>query len=348
MQKITNIRRTKRLILEAIEKLDLDLSGIKVLTEAASGSFAVTPLIAALANAQQVVAVGRDSRFGEFSKVKSHIEYLAREFGVEGQIRFSENIPQAHAAQAELVTNLGFLRPIDRDFVSLLPDNAAISLMWETWEFREDDIDLSACAERGVPVLGTCETDPRLQIFKYVGLLALKLLFEMNIEVFRSRILVVGGGPFGKEICGVLKDVGAIVLHWSPDICWQDVLGFKEFVDSCDALVLAEHHHKHKLLGGEFGLPLEWFRGQEVPLAHICGDFDAELLDHGVTKHPKKKVSPGYMTVTTDYVGLRPIVDLHTAGLKVGSELVCGMRKFGDTDRAIKHALENSPAMDWE
>ena len=44
--------------------MDLDLSGLTVLTEAASGSFISTPLMAAAAGAK-VIAVTKSSQFGK-------------------------------------------------------------------------------------------------------------------------------------------------------------------------------------------------------------------------------------------------------------------------------------------
>ena len=53
------------------------------------------------------------------------------------------------------------------------------------------------------------------------------------------------------------------------------------------------------------------------------------------------------MTVTTDYVGIKPVIDLHTAGLKVGQAMVEGLRRRYSLEQVRKYTLENSPAMDF-
>ena len=53
--------QTVRLIRRAIESVRLDLKGLRVLTEASVGYRRITPVIAALAGADDVYAVGRDS-----------------------------------------------------------------------------------------------------------------------------------------------------------------------------------------------------------------------------------------------------------------------------------------------
>ena len=56
-----NSRRTARLIRETIEQLELDLSGLSVLTEAATGHYAVTAAIAAGAS-ESAKAIDSPSR----------------------------------------------------------------------------------------------------------------------------------------------------------------------------------------------------------------------------------------------------------------------------------------------
>ena len=48
-----NIKRIEKLIGDAIDTYNLDLSGLTVFTEAASGNYVVTPLIAALAGSDR-------------------------------------------------------------------------------------------------------------------------------------------------------------------------------------------------------------------------------------------------------------------------------------------------------
>ena len=51
-----NPLRLVRLMRQAVARCELDLSGAVVLTEAASGAYVVTPVLAALAGAARVVS----------------------------------------------------------------------------------------------------------------------------------------------------------------------------------------------------------------------------------------------------------------------------------------------------
>jgi hypothetical protein len=67
--------------------------------------------------------------------------------------------------------------------------------MWEGWEFRSEDLDLLACQRRGIPVVGTNEAHPALRIFDYLGMVVVKLIYEVEIEVMRSSIGLIASNP---------------------------------------------------------------------------------------------------------------------------------------------------------
>ena len=109
-----NIKRIEKLIADAINTYDLNLSGLTVFTEAASGNYVVTPLIAALAGADQVFAITQDSRYGKAADVQNFTLELAQRWGVGDRIEVvSDKLPSI-LSQVDIVTNLGFVRPIDK------------------------------------------------------------------------------------------------------------------------------------------------------------------------------------------------------------------------------------------
>jgi len=333
--------RVERLVDEAIARFGLDLTGIAVLTEAASGPFVVTPLIAARAGAS-VIAVTRDSRYGEAAEVRAYAEEWAARLGVADSVEVHIGEGVERAGDAALVTNLGFVRPIDAAFVERVQPGAAVSLMCEPWEVRPEDVDVAACRAAGVPVSGTDEQDPRLQTFRFVGMLALKLLLELEVEALLSKVVLVSSEPFATPIGDVLRAAGADVLlvdvTAGSDLHSSDVIAASEHAD---ALVVAEHRDRRTVVGGETGIPLAVLDG--VAVAHIAGAIDDP--QERLYKNPPGAVAPGRMSVTTDALGPRPVVDLHAAGLRVGQALVQGMRELQDASRAESAALNMSPAL---
>lgn len=342
MRALSNPGRVARLIDEAIQALALDLSGLTVLTEIGTGAFVTTPLIAARAGAREVFAVCRDSSYGSLNDVVAHGSRWAAQLEVSSRIVFSGDRPHAFASRSDIVTNLGFVRPIDRKFVAALPPGAAVALMWEPWEFRSADIDAAACREFDVPIIGTRETDPRLRTFDYVGALTGKLLLENDIELLGSRVVLIGSDPFGASALKFLKAAGAqverIVLPADPTANLDHAFG--ALVQGADALVLLEHRDTRELVGTATGIRPQRLARAAVSVVHICGRVDDEAMArHQLAKRPARRVSHGTMTVTTEYLGPKPVINLHGAGLRVAAAAVRVRRQGGSTAEAI-HAAQ--------
>ena len=325
---VFNSQRCQRLANDAIKRFSLDLKGLIVLTEAATNHFSLTPLIAALAGADRVIALGRDSRHGSYIKARDELLDLAYAWGISDRICVTNDRLHDSISQADIVTNLGFVRPLDEGFLSRLKKTVALPLMWETWEFRTQDLDIGACRRLEIPVLGTNEDHPDLGTINYLGAVAVKLLFELQVEVLRSRVVIVGSGKFAATIRSTLLDAGAesaVVVVPSREMgrldCWT----------RADAIIFAEHRLSELLLGVGGWLDPERITAvnPSVAIAHICGNVDeSSLRNVGLRYRPLLLAEFGYMSVTTDFVGPRPVIDLHTAGLRVG-ELLSRLRLKG-------------------
>src|SRR5262245_22111919 len=125
-----NNARLVRLIRAAIDRCELDLNGATVLTEAASGAYVVTPVIAAMAGAEQVYAFTRNSRHGTVEEVTETTMRLAEAAKCEDQINVLTQLTPEHIHAADIVTNSGHVRPIDARFVEQMKSSAVIPLMY--------------------------------------------------------------------------------------------------------------------------------------------------------------------------------------------------------------------------
>lgn len=345
MRQLGNETRVSRLIRRYVDEFRLDMRGMRVLTEAASGPFVVTPLIAACAGAE-VIAVTRDSTYGSADEVTAYTEGWANRLGVSSRISLSKAPPAEYSRWADVVTNLGFVRPLNRAFVERMKPGSVISLMFEPWEYREEDVDLRACADYGIPVLGTDEADARMRIFDYLGYIALKMMLELELEIFKSKVVLIASGPFGSATAAALRRNDIELVHIDPEVAWfpqsEEVVCA---LQDADAIVLSEHR-KHVCLVGGNGISVESIKASGAKIIHLAGAVDDDALQSaGLEKYPTRRVGWGYMTVTTDYVGPRPVIELHAGGLKVGEALCRGMRDLGDAQAAIRYALGNSPAL---
>jgi hypothetical protein len=337
--------RTSRLVRQAIGKFGLNLDGLTILTEAASGNYIFTPIIAALSGARQVHAITKDSRYAPAEQIMKNTLSLAEAMGTRKKIKIYTSLKPDVIGDADIITNLGFVRPIDRNFISHLKTTAVIPLMYETWEYRKEDLDLAECQRKGIAVLGTNERVDKLQTFAYIGNLAMKLAFELDVEVFKSNVIVVGGEHFGKSTVNAFTNASANVVNFR--IAEGDSLASKRFKDEltrCDLLIFVEHQSKELLLGdgGQLSVKELLKLNPGISIVHIAGGVEEEAIRKAQIPYRPQNLSPvGYMSVTTAYLGPKPVIDLHTAGLKVGELLARGRLRGLSREEAEKEALMN-------
>ena len=334
--------RVERLVREAIERLALDLSGLTIYTEAATGPFAVTAPLAARAGAERVIALARPWGGRSAIEVGRETTDVARALGVAPEVSVVTERRADDLAAADVVTNLGFVRPLDRALVSALGPTAAIAYMREAWETRDGDVDLDACRERGVPVFATDEHHPDVRVFDACGLLALKLLLEAGVDVGAGPIVVVSPDPFGPAIADCLGKLGARVA------VVPSIRAALERLPGADALVIADFAAIAPIIG-EGGVPVEIVaeRAPGIAVVAFAGGVDGAGLGRaGVRCVPAEGCRPGRMGRTLADLGPRPVVDLHAAGLKVGAAAARG-RRAGLAGRALAdHVRQTSPAME--
>jgi len=333
-----NEARMVRLCRQAVASMALDLKNIRVLTEAATGPFAATAAIAAFAGAE-VIAVSQDSRWGKAEDAFRATAAMATRLNCLGSIKFVTAPASTVATGCELVTNLRFVRPISATLAAGLAPCAAIALMWEPWEFRDSDIDKKAVEALGIPIVATNEGHPFVKTYSYLGPTVGRLLLNLGIELVGSRILLVGSDPFGGAVAEWLKNAGvkvkrALVSDWVKSL---------ETFPQSDALVLVEHRKSTDLLDASGSREaLVQLAATGAPIVRLCGKINRDLArSSGCWVVPDMDVPHGFMTVTTAHVGPRPVIDLHTAGLKAAATAVLARRAGKNLKSAVEAAVSS-------
>jgi len=349
--------RRRRLVKSAIEKFRLDLEGLTVFTEAATGNYLYNPIISALAGSNHVFAVTDDSKYGKKEDVKEQTLKEAKKLGVEDKVTVLFEKDMDCLSKSDIVTNSGFVRPITNEMVSCMKSTAVIPLMFTAKNFRTEDIDIKACQKKGVIVLGVNEHHPLLNMFGYVGFYMCKLLFEMNLSVFKNKLLLIGSGDLGNyptdfflknniSIDRITFD-GDVPEHQKAFVRSRDEI--IEKLGSYDAIIIAELHHDIDILSNNGFIPVGILKEKNplVQIIHIAGSISRDdVLKKNLALYPKDIKPFGYQSVSCDCLGPNCTIELNTAGLKVG-EVAARARLNGlTTEEAIQVALRSSPAQE--
>ena len=309
-----NPQRLVRLMQEAVERCKLDLSGKVILTEAATGAYVVTPVLAAMAGAQKVFAITKDTHYGTVQQVRAQTDDLAHMAGVDGRIEIITQKTQNIVAQADIITNCGHVRPIDAETVSWLKSTTVVSLMYEAWEFRQGDVDLDACQRAGIRVVGTNERHPAVEVFSYLGIMAGKLLLDAGVAIYRSRILILCDNPFAPFLTDGLRNLGAVVE------CFKSLSSVNGGV--YDAILVAATPRDIPVVGTADALRIA-DRWPAAVIAQFWGDLYRNSLSVcNISVWPPNAPPRGHMGILPSDIGPDPIVRLQTGGLKAAEVLL--------------------------
>jgi hypothetical protein len=334
-----------------VDELTLDLRGRTVLTEAATGPYVVTPLIAALAGAR-VYAFGKGTRYGTAAEAFAATRAAADELtgtapanagpgGTALDITFVEQLTPDVIASADVITNSGHLRPLDESLLRHARSSVVLPLMYEAWEWREGDLDLDYARSRGMTVGATNERHPAVDVFGYLGDMALTQLFDAGACPYRNRLVLLTNNDFGPYIARTLGKVCAGLAVVAPDsqreayagldgVDW--VGGFPELrlpdtYRSAEAVVFTAYPFDDVWVSDGGPVEASQLAAQlDHPLLlRYAGDVDLEALAaHGVRYHPEH-VSPGHMGVLPSAVGLDPVLRLQAGGLKTAEAMLTGV-----------------------
>lgn len=310
-----NPLRSINLVERAIEFNQLNLSNLIVFTEAASNEFIYTPIIAAMAGAKKVYAIASTSKYAVKEEVAKDTLLFAELCGVNDKIEVV--FDKERIKEADIITNLGFVRPINRETIDIMKKGAVIPYMCEAWEIREQDVDINYCKEKGISVMGTNENYLGLDVFNFSGMLSLKMLLDCGIEVYKSKIVILSSDKFGKVIYETLsllcEDVALI-----NDIDEDN----EKILKNADALIVADYTSSISFIGKiNSSITAKRLKQQSkfITVIQFAGIVDIDdLIENDITFYPKFQVGSFRMGKTLAYLGPKPIIDLHCAGLKVG------------------------------
>jgi len=332
-----------RKLKERVEALQLDLRGKTVLTEAASGPYVVTPVLAALAGAN-VYAFSKDTRYGTREEVFANTRRLLQQCGVDASL--VDTVTPEIIAAADVITNAGHLRPLDRSKLQHAKSNVVIPLMFEAWEWREADMDIKYIRERGIKVAATNERHPEVDVFNYLGDMAIRQIFDAGTCPYKNKFVLICNNDFGPYIAKVLarncaglavidKDENK-ALYNIDNVTWLG--GFPEinvpaaFRDA-DAVIFTAYPFEQTWIGEGTPISAQQIKEQfSSPLIlRYDGHVDTEVLDRlGIGYFPQH-VHPGHMGVLPSAVGFDPIIRLQAGGLKVGECMMRDNLIYNDT-----------------
>ena len=331
-------------LLSRVEALNLNLKGKTVLTEAASGAYIVTPVLAALAGAR-VFAYTRASYYGSVAEIFQNTKNIYQNSSWPLNIEFIDNLSPEVISQADIITNSGHLRPLDKEKLQYAKDEVVIPLMYEAWEWRETDIDLPYSRARGIKIGATNERHADVDVFNYLGDMAVKQIFDSGLSLYKNNFVLICNNDFGPYIAKVVskmcKSLGVIDLQKNRSryaigsIDWISnfpEISVPERYRDAEAVIFTAYPFNKVWIGEDAPIRTETLKSafNHLYILRYAGDVDCHSLESANVRYFPKDVRSGHMGVLPSAVGYDPIIRLQAGGLKVGEAMLSGNYKHNN------------------
>lgn len=321
---------------ECVENLSLDLRGKVVLTEAASGHYVVTPVLAALAGAK-VYAYSRTTRYGTVEEVFDTTRKWMQACGVDAHL-ITEITPEI-IAEADVITNSGHLRPLTPDMLQHAKDSVVIPLMYEAWEWRGADMDIDYIRSRGIKIAATNERHPDVDVFNYLGDMAMQQIFDAGTCPYRNKFVLVCNNDFGPYIAKVIARncAGLAVIDTEENRSRYDMdnitwvggfpdINIPEEFKSADGIIFTAYPFDQTWIGNNTPISAQQIKDQfyNPLILRFDGHVDTAVLREKGIRYFPEHVEPGHMGVLPSAIGLDPTIRLQAGGLKVAEAMMKG------------------------
>ena len=323
--------------------LQLDLKGKTVLTEAATGAYIVTPVLAAIAGAK-VYAYSKTTRYGKVEDVFSATRELAGQFtDFPLDLHLTDKLSTGIISQADIITNSGHLRPLNETLLRHAKNGLVIPLMYEAWEWRDADMDIGYIRKRGFKVGATNERHPDVDVFSYLGDMALKQIFDAGLCPYKNRYILLCNNDFGpyiaKVLAAVCEGLGVIDLDENKgrynldQVDWIGgfpVVNIPETYKYAEAILFTAYPFDHNWIGENTAISIQEIRSQLADpfLLRYAGDVDESVLKNEGLRCFPEHVHSGHMGILPSAIGYDPIIRLQSGGLKAAELLLNNQTEF--------------------
>jgi hypothetical protein len=331
---------------ERVESLDLNLKGKVVLTEAATGPYVVTPVLAALAGAK-VYAYAKNTRYGEVHEVFDNTKKVYENLEDDSlDINFICNVTPDIIAQADIITNSGHLRPLDAEKLQYAKDDVAIPLMYEAWEWRDADMDINYIRKRGFKIGATNERHPEVDVFNFLGDMAVKLIFDSGLCLYKNKFILICNNDFGPHIAkvvakmcdglGVIDKMENRHKYQFENVDWISEFPKIDIPDKykdAEAVIFTAYPFDDVWMGsGNEAISIAKLKQRlnHPYVLRYAGDVDCKGLKAFDINYYPQHVASGHMGILPSAIGYDPIIRLQAGGLKAAEALITGNFKHRD------------------
>jgi hypothetical protein len=217
--------------------------------------------------------------------------------------------------------------------------------MYEAWEWRAHDLNLAYFKSRGIRVVATNERHPDVDVFSYLGELAVRQIHLAGLSLTRNTFILYCNNPFGPylartlaALCGeliVVDDNANPRAYEGPTITWVGNLDqLKEQLPRTDVagIILASYPFEREWIGTAGPIQPQ-FISDNFPGAVVlrfAGHVDEPALSRLGIRYYPDRVPVGHMGSLLSELGPDPVIRLQAGSFKAAEVALAGSSTYRD------------------
>jgi hypothetical protein len=296
------------LVRRSIATLELDLSGLVVVTGVAGKYEQLAAAAAALAGAKWVLGVCRDPprRVRAIGAPPCELPFAKLANAAE-RIEIVSRLDSPAWNGVDILVSSPELTPIARPVVELLPPTAVIALMAAPWEVGPHAVDIDACDKVGIKVAAPNLHHPFIGQLPELAQLCRRLIEDAGLDLTGAKIAVLCDTPFAPFIERALAGAGADIRTFPHPLLLTR--------NDWDAIVVALHPSERSSMDIN-GLAAIADNAPDALLLQFSGHIDRVAARYfGLRLWPQKRPVRGHLG-QVESLGLAPMIRRLIAGLK--------------------------------
>lgn len=329
-----------RNIQNVIKTFELNLKDKTLIVPNPSNFPGVLTLLANYAGAKKVYTLTDDL------KTKDLILSLQQEKQWETQNIFVDEIKTEILNEIDIIVKSDDITYLDEKIINKLNPNTIVAYLPYNFDFNViNGIDLDYCTQKGIKIAVLNPNSKDLNLFKYISHLVLKRLYLNNIEVYKSKILILGSGEIFENLLSLLKSVGANVFAASTSKKEDKNYVLKHIVDA-EALIISEYPiFQNCIIGNNCFLDISDIvdKNPELKIMHLCGKIEMNSLRLSGLEYYPDSIVQNTLNLNIKEIGFNVFCGTAAAVMKTAECLIKYPQKSIQlNDSVISYKVANS------
>ena len=328
-------KKFKELARQYIDKYSLNLEGYNVLVPKMEDEPLLLALISGMAGAGNIYV------FDPTINLNKKYEPSAKEFDF--------NINFIGSTSSETLSNVNIILknsqiPLTGEKLNCFArKSSVISMFAENLDFSNlQGMETEHCRSKDLSVIGLDIENPKIGFYQQLSHIIIKRCHNLGIDVFKSKILLLGNGSFLNCTLSLLKSAGAVVYAYNTESS-ADQSYILKHLKELDAIIVMDYPQtKNQIIGSEGIIsicdivdlcPL-------VKVIHICGKTETGSLKLGKISYSPENITQDTLNLNIKELGERGITEIAAASLKIAENfLKLGKNTLNLNDSVVTYKL---------